>query len=141
MYRSVRSVADTYVVPIVSPFFFLMIRQPPRSTRTDTLFPYTTLFKSGRIVSAKAIAGRKSVPPPPLGLSSEILRSESSMSTTSHTSASAKMMICEVLTRLQIVEISLMQLAFSLGSPNIEPDVSRIVTQRLADLFDAVRGS
>src|SRR3546814_8496542 len=25
-------------------FFFLMIRRPPRSTRTDTLFPYTTLF-------------------------------------------------------------------------------------------------
>src|SRR3546814_20323025 len=28
--------------------FFLMIRQPPRSTRTDTLFPYTTLFRSQR---------------------------------------------------------------------------------------------
>src|SRR3546814_11472801 len=27
--------------------FFLMIRRPPRSTRTDTLFPYTTLFKAG----------------------------------------------------------------------------------------------
>src|SRR3546814_9781841 len=26
---------------------FLMIRRPPRSTRTDTLFPYTTLFRSG----------------------------------------------------------------------------------------------
>src|SRR3546814_1828542 len=31
---------DSYV-------FFLMIRRPPRSTRTDTLFPYTTLFRSG----------------------------------------------------------------------------------------------
>src|SRR3546814_17833184 len=30
-------------------FFFLMIRRPPRSTRTDTLFPYTTLFRSGRL--------------------------------------------------------------------------------------------
>src|SRR3546814_12599481 len=32
--------------------FFLMIRRPPRSTRTDTLFPYTTLFRSyeGRAV-------------------------------------------------------------------------------------------
>src|SRR3546814_3995288 len=29
-------------------FFFLMIRRPPRSTRTDTLFPYTTLFRSKR---------------------------------------------------------------------------------------------
>src|SRR3546814_17422296 len=28
--------------------FFLMIRRPPRSTRTDTLFPYTTLFRSVR---------------------------------------------------------------------------------------------
>src|SRR3546814_7255015 len=27
-------------------FYFLMRRRPPRSTRTDTLFPYTTLFRS-----------------------------------------------------------------------------------------------
>src|SRR3546814_14179753 len=27
-------------------FFFLILRRPPRSTRTDTLFPYTTLFRS-----------------------------------------------------------------------------------------------
>src|SRR3546814_6641267 len=31
---------------VVIYFFFLMIRRPPRSTRTDTLFPYTTLFRS-----------------------------------------------------------------------------------------------
>src|SRR3546814_6691093 len=30
----------------MSGFFFLMIRRPPRSTRTDTLFPYTTLFRA-----------------------------------------------------------------------------------------------
>src|SRR3546814_13779798 len=29
-------------------FFLLMKRRPPRSTRTDTLFPYTTLFRSPR---------------------------------------------------------------------------------------------
>src|SRR3546814_15840038 len=34
--------------------FFLMIRRPPRSTRTDTLFPYTTLFRS----EARQPAGR-----------------------------------------------------------------------------------
>src|SRR3546814_7797950 len=34
-------------------FLFLMIRRPPRSTRTDTLFPYTTLFRS----AAGAVAG------------------------------------------------------------------------------------
>src|SRR3546814_10932518 len=31
-------------------FFFLMIRRPPRSTLTDTLFPYTTLFRSALCV-------------------------------------------------------------------------------------------
>src|SRR3546814_14316356 len=33
-------------IMIVIRLFFLMIRRPPRSTRTDTLFPYTTLFRS-----------------------------------------------------------------------------------------------
>src|SRR3546814_17062310 len=36
-------------------FFFLMIRRPPRSTRTDTLFPYTTLFRSGRLCAGLAL--------------------------------------------------------------------------------------
>src|SRR3546814_8300235 len=31
-----------------------MIRRPPRSTRTDTLFPYTTLFRSQRLVYRRA---------------------------------------------------------------------------------------
>src|SRR3546814_12341551 len=31
-------------------FFFLKIRRPPRSTRTDTLFPYTTLFRSHSLI-------------------------------------------------------------------------------------------
>src|SRR3546814_12995233 len=35
-------------------FVFLMIRRPPRSTRTDTLFPYTTLFRSGKAGSKAA---------------------------------------------------------------------------------------
>src|SRR3546814_5182905 len=57
-------------------FFFLMIRRPPRSTRTDTLFPYTTLFRSiaeqafnswytARYVDAIAAAG-KAVKPLPM---------------------------------------------------------------------------
>src|SRR3546814_3680053 len=37
-------------------FFFLMIRRPPRSTRTDTLFPYTTLFRSGFAEMARQAA-------------------------------------------------------------------------------------
>src|SRR3546814_1334863 len=43
-------VMSCYRAPVCSSFFlfcFLMIRRPPRSTRTDTLFPYTTLFRSG----------------------------------------------------------------------------------------------
>src|SRR3546814_11816092 len=35
-----------YVMFVFLFFLFLMIRRPPRSTRTDTLFPYTTLFRS-----------------------------------------------------------------------------------------------
>src|SRR3546814_10730311 len=37
-------------------FFFLMIRRPPRSTRTDTLFSYTTLFRSFSVGSAMKIS-------------------------------------------------------------------------------------
>src|SRR3546814_20686255 len=37
--------------------FFLMIRRPPRSTRTDTLFPYTTLFRSYLCDQLMAITG------------------------------------------------------------------------------------
>src|SRR3546814_12027651 len=33
-----------------------MIRRPPRSTRTDTLFPYTTLFRSGQGIAAGVVA-------------------------------------------------------------------------------------
>src|SRR3546814_7706822 len=42
-------------------FFFLMIRRPPRSTRTDTLFPCTTLFRSA---GADSAASSCSSPPP-----------------------------------------------------------------------------
>src|SRR3546814_10738912 len=38
-------------------YFCLMIRRPPRSTRTDTLFPYTTLFRSERRTLAPADLG------------------------------------------------------------------------------------
>src|SRR3546814_8864950 len=46
-------------------FFFLRIRRPPRSTRTDTLFPYTTLFRSRpdelAVTDRLAVAGRDAV--------------------------------------------------------------------------------
>src|SRR3546814_1831399 len=45
--------------------FFLMIRRPPRSTRTDTLFPYTTLFRSCRRVRApRPFRSRRAAPGP-----------------------------------------------------------------------------
>src|SRR3546814_5529510 len=53
-------------------FSFLMLRRPPRSTRTDTLFPYTTLFRSGLVArfarafsrfGPRLIHGCLSVPP------------------------------------------------------------------------------
>src|SRR3546814_2250396 len=40
-----------------------MIRRPPRSTRTDTLFPYTTLFRSERALVADVAAHRAQVRP------------------------------------------------------------------------------
>src|SRR3546814_10219129 len=36
-------------------FLFLMLRRPPRSTRTDTLFPYTTLFRSSVVPDPASI--------------------------------------------------------------------------------------
>src|SRR3546814_7274995 len=38
--------------------FFLRIRRPPRATRTDTLFPYTTLFRSDVVAAHRAAARR-----------------------------------------------------------------------------------
>src|SRR3546814_19776669 len=68
---------SAYVVLVYLDHFivcFLMIRRPPRSTRTDTLFPYTTLFRSflrelkpGRHAHALAVAaagGRAKLPLP-----------------------------------------------------------------------------
>src|SRR3546814_918435 len=46
MYLSGVMCSYTVWLSLTSDFFFLMIRRPPRSTRTDTLFPYTTLFRS-----------------------------------------------------------------------------------------------
>src|SRR3546814_12149243 len=44
-------------ISIVSLFFFLLIRRPPRSPRPDTLFPYTTLFRSfGTLIEGSAAA-------------------------------------------------------------------------------------
>src|SRR3546814_1838704 len=41
-----------------------MIRRPPRSTRTDTLFPYTTLFRSGRTYANLRLRAGGDTPPP-----------------------------------------------------------------------------
>src|SRR3546814_8029098 len=46
-------------------YFFLMIRRPPRSTRTDTLFPYTTLFRSRTTSDAPVAPRRANLPAQP----------------------------------------------------------------------------
>src|SRR5213079_3466680 len=46
-----------------TPFFFLMIRRPPRSTQQPTLFPYTTLFRSGARVHAAFRAAAERIAP------------------------------------------------------------------------------
>src|SRR3546814_3949411 len=46
--------------------FVLMLRRPPRSTRTDTLFPYTTLFRSWTIPTAVLLVA-------PLGILGAVL--------------------------------------------------------------------
>src|SRR3546814_9503206 len=43
---------------------FLMIRRPPRSTRTDTLFPYTTLFRSADQRFLSRLQEHEGAPPP-----------------------------------------------------------------------------
>src|SRR3546814_1576891 len=56
MFVLVNSCWDSVFSEVV--FFFLKIRRPPRSTRTDTLFPYTTLFRSRRPGMGTGVAGR-----------------------------------------------------------------------------------
>src|SRR3546814_18170959 len=46
---------SSFIVLWLCYFFFIMIRRPPISTRTDTLFPYTTLFRSLRALDHPAI--------------------------------------------------------------------------------------
>src|SRR3546814_11971816 len=55
---------DRCVVVCVFFILFLMIRRPPRSTRTDTLFPYTTLFRSPERQRPQVL--RPAGPPPSL---------------------------------------------------------------------------
>src|SRR3546814_15373444 len=56
-------VTCTIMFALSSFFFFLMIRRPPRSTRTDTLFPYTTLFRSDRAIGHDQRCGEGIVEP------------------------------------------------------------------------------
>src|SRR3546814_13396876 len=49
---------------IIATFFVLMIRRPPRSTHTDTLFPYTTLFRSDLLTAGLGLDGLRAMVPP-----------------------------------------------------------------------------
>src|SRR3546814_18116513 len=67
--------SSSFLVCVLSILYFylcfLMIRPPPRSTRTDTLFPYTTLFRSRRVGRVReirhAIAAARHRPSQPAG--------------------------------------------------------------------------
>src|SRR3546814_15515197 len=59
----------------VSFFFFLMSRRPPGSTRTDTLFPYTTLFRSRATALSPSARARA-----PIGSQALSMRSTTSIS-------------------------------------------------------------
>src|SRR3546814_21040607 len=50
--------AGVYAIHVSFVFFYLMLRRPPRSTRTDTLFPYTTLFRSARAADPDRLVRR-----------------------------------------------------------------------------------
>src|SRR3546814_7392690 len=54
------SMSVLFLVFCLYMFFFLMIRRPPRSTRTDTIFPYTTLFRS---TAPPSLAAKAKGPP------------------------------------------------------------------------------
>src|SRR3546814_14419090 len=65
IYLLLYSVYDSFCIEVglvntnyMCDIFFLMIRRPPRSTRTDTLFPYTTLFRSAHRRSGCRAAAR-----------------------------------------------------------------------------------
>src|SRR3546814_17281854 len=60
-----------YNLLVVLLFVFLMRRRPPRSTRTDTLFPYTTLFRSQCRRQVSWLADR--CPRPPSRLPSGVI--------------------------------------------------------------------
>src|SRR3546814_2170983 len=64
VYYLVISSVITFVSYLFPYFFFLIFRRPPRSTRPDTLFPYTTLFRSPQRrgdLGSVAAAGRAGV--------------------------------------------------------------------------------
>src|SRR3546814_13282575 len=69
-------------------FFFLMIRRPPRSTRTDTLFPYTTLFRSASLVRHNGHSGQRhtSIPQRELALHQQSASHRVCCSSEEHTS-------------------------------------------------------
>src|SRR3546814_17098286 len=64
-------VVTTYILHRLFCLFFLMIRRPPRSTRTDTLFPYTTLFRSLLAALAWPAAHARDAAPQPAPRSEE----------------------------------------------------------------------
>src|SRR3546814_2582581 len=67
-------------------FFFLMIRRPPRSTRTDTLFPYTTLFRSRSLTPSFPASAPGTIASKPQNMRTSLILFASSGRSEEHTS-------------------------------------------------------
>src|SRR3546814_6098265 len=107
-------------------FFFLMIRRPPRSTRTDTLFPYTTLFRSPQEALQRAIEHREIFHDEMVHLMRSIMRGELS-----------PVMTAAILTGLRVKKETVGEIA---GAATVMRELAERVSVADADnLVDIVR--
>src|SRR3546814_9106417 len=70
-----------------------MIRRPPRTTRTDTLFPYTTLFRANALHTAERVAKVLIVGRSPMGDTRPVSESETMTATPDITAATASQVV------------------------------------------------
>src|SRR3546814_17563303 len=116
-------------------FFFLMIRRPPRSTRTDTLFPYTTLFRSARRVAQLA---KKPVPGGGRSRRAHLLTASSDGRKLSDSSTPYSEPSAASTAKLRIAGSELIssdrKLAAVVAADRISPRPARFMTQRVREV-------
>src|SRR3546814_8239410 len=118
-------------------FVFLLIRRPPRSTRTDTLFPYTTLFRSlGRWFATHVEEER-----PEVLLSSPYLRAfQTAQIFREYGGAPADESICFD-ERLREKEFGILDGLTFTGIDNIFPDQARRSEEHTSEIQSLMRNS